>query len=196
MISGLEAKLRAALGSGGINLMPRALPAEIQKLIDAVERLPAMSFVGRPEVVAYAVRASMRQTDLAPPLVDWLSSDVEDLATAFASVVGVSLVGIQLAAAIEDRSSRVDPGNLGHRLLTTYRGVGTEWLPPRVLAFVPPGWPLPGDVKGYRRQAAASMPGDGQASDGGPRRSPHDGFGISRHTAPWLFLSIDDYGNC
>ena len=100
-------------------------------------------------------------------LTAWLSSDIRELAAAFASVASVAFVSIQLARTIDDRY--LDREGFGHRVVTSYYGSDGHWLRPRILAFLPPQWPIPSGV--------------------GPQTG--QGAGTSR-----LLLSIDDYGLC
>ena len=171
--SSLDGRLRSAFRTGCVSLMAREVPAEIAALIGAVPvgGLPAIMTAGTPGAVAEAVHVALGALpSVSARLGTWLSSDIGELATAFASAAGVALVGVQLAPAIDDRSLGHDGfghDGFGHRLVTSYRGTDGSWLRPRILAFLPPEWPVPPSVC----RGAGQAPGAGS-----------------------LLLSIDDHG--
>ncbi len=63
----------------------------------------------------------------APATVDLLM-DIERLATIFAGLIRTETVGIRLEAITGPACHRWHADAVGLRLLTTYRGPGTEWL--------------------------------------------------------------------
>ncbi len=179
--------------------MPRTLPLGIQDLMNdvPVALLPALTFEGTPEAVVRAVCQGLALSGFGPPgLAEWLCSDIEELASVFASVTGVALIGLQLASIVVDRPPRFDVDTLGHRLVTTYRGIGAEWLPPGVLAVLPPGWPLPAEVSRRYEPDPHSVLRDGEHSTAEAPTPLHGSPSHEGRGGAKLLLSIDDYGHC
>ena len=193
----LDTRLRSAFRSRCVSLMGRAVPEDIETLIESipVDRLPAIGAAGTPCAVAKTVRLGLSTTEFGPPqLIDWLCTDIQEVSAAFASAAGIAFVSVQLAPFIEDR--HVDIDGLGHRVVTSYCGSEGAWIRPGILAFLPPEWPFP---PGVDRQIG---PEPGMIARRGLRSAL--GFSPTQRTSPpcdrtgpgRLLLSIDDYGRC
>ncbi len=60
---------------------------------------------------------------------EWLISDATSLVDRFTSLAGASLLRLSLGAVRDDQCRRFHVDYLRLRLVTTYAGPGTEWLP-------------------------------------------------------------------
>ena len=134
-------------------------------------------------------RAALGWLRPAGPSQPGFRPDVQDLAYLYVGATAATQVAVKLATDTDDDSSRFHIAGVDYRLITTYRGPGTEWVPPRALARSAPGRPLPPDaVRQLERGAVAILKGRRGATTEAPgllHRSP-----CSADT-PRLILSID-----
>ena len=80
-------------------------------------------------VVPGAWDATRAIAGVAQPAMDWLRSDVSQLLTRFSSLSGASRVRVLLRAVRTDACRKFHVDFVHLRLITTYLGPGTEWLP-------------------------------------------------------------------
>ncbi len=187
-----RALARSPLAGGPIALVHRDLPAAVAAALDAVapERLPRLRLRGAPEHMAAALKTRLHALGFGPPpeLADWLAEDVAALAKLYRSVTGAARVVVRLERVSGDACCRFHADNVRARLVCTYRGPGTEWLSPRMVARAPAGAPLPESaIRQLPRGAVAFLRG---TKEDGPallhRSPPISGTGLTR-----LFLAID-----
>ena len=114
----------------GVNLAvwERALPPDVGRWLDA---LCARATLDAGAVVALAsLDASPLLADAPPgPARDWWQRDVEALIARFAALAGVDHVEAHLGTVAHDKCRKLHADHVGLRLLCTYSGPGTRWLP-------------------------------------------------------------------
>ncbi len=64
-----------------------------------------------------------------PHLRAWLADDIARIAARFAALLGVDAVEAHLQTVRTDKCRRLHADHVGLRLLCTYSGPGTEWIP-------------------------------------------------------------------
>ncbi|MEN0076863.1 MAG: DUF1826 domain-containing protein [Paracraurococcus sp.] len=129
---------------------------------------------GRPEEAVAAVAEALPGR---PPFD--LLLDLHELSLCFAMLIGSETVQLRLCGIDGDGCKRFHADAVGLRLLCTYRGAGTEWLP---LAGAAAGRSLGGAAPPANRLpagAVALLKGEGLAPGRGcvhrsPPRGPHD----------------------
>lgn len=187
--------LRASLQAGPISLVPRTLDPAIAAALDGVppDHLPRLRAAGDEETLRRSIRNALAEVGFAPAwLSDWLLEDVIFLVRLYRDLIKVRKPGLRLEAVETDACSQFHADNVGFRLVTTYRGPGTEWLHPHTLALLPKGAPIPADcVRRLDRGDVAILRGSRNASAERPalihRSPPIAGSGVRR-----LFLAIDE----
>ena len=178
---------RLALQSGPISVIPRTLEPGVLKALDA---LPSACL---PHIRARSIDAALRSFGFAPPwLSEWLSDDVVFLARLFKNLVGAERVLVRLEAIQDNACQRFHTDNVRFRLVTTYRGPGTEWLSSADASILQEDHvSLVGKILRLDRSQVAVMRGARGATADRPgllHRSPRiAGSGTTR-----LFLAIDD----
>lgn len=111
----------------------RTPAAGLERWLDHLpaDRLPVGHFVGPVACVPARLETFC---DLAGaeacPERQALVEDVARLARAFAALSGGPLVDLRLDAVAHDSCWRFHRDHVGYRLNATYRGPGTQWLPP------------------------------------------------------------------
>ncbi len=187
-------RLRLSMQAGPICLLPRTLPFAVATALDQAdpEDFPRLDVSGPWMSVRRAAAAASAVEGRAAPVIHWLCDDVTALIALYVEATRSTSVLVRLMTVVDDerRSFRAAPGPF--RLVTTYRGPGTEWLPPRLLALTPQGRPLDaGAIRQLDRGTIAMMRGDkGATADraGVLHRSPA-GAGATR-----LCLTIEEAG--
>jgi Protein of unknown function (DUF1826) len=186
---------RQRLGSGAISTIPRTLEPFIADALDAVpaERLPNLRIVGPVHALPASVRRGLLAAGFGPGwLADWLVEDVTFLARLFQELTGASDLLVRLEAVDNDGCARFHTDNVRFRLISTYRGPGTQWIDPGILAEQPAGNDLSDHaVRQFDRGSVAIMRGGKDATPDCPgvlhRSPPIEGTGVTR-----LFLAIDE----
>lgn len=111
----------------------RSLPVPLADWLDSLppEQLPEAQFAGPAACVARRATAVCDLVGL-PDSVERraLVSDIAALAQAFAALVRSPDIDLRLEAVDHDSCWRFHRDHVGLRLNTTYRGPGTQWLPP------------------------------------------------------------------
>ncbi len=112
-----------------------------------------------------------------------------DLAYLYAGATSAKHVVVKLATDTDSDASRFDTADVDYRLVTTYRGPGTEWVPTRALARSAPGRPhSPDAIRQLDRGAVAIIKGERGATADAPGLLHR----LSRCAeTPRLSLSID-----
>lgn len=113
----------AAVREQGVNLALWHRPAP-----PAVRREAARLVAGAPFCVTAEGRPAMLGDALAP-LAPMLAADIARLAAAFAAVAGTITVHGRLEALTDEGCRMFHADAVGLRLLCTYAGAGTEWVP-------------------------------------------------------------------
>ena len=100
----------------------RSLPGSVEAWLDALDlaATPGLSLSLSPEAVA----GELKRSAFAP-----LAQDVAMLARLAATAGRTRAVRLKLEPVLGDRCSRWHEDHVVMRLLCTYRGPGTEWLP-------------------------------------------------------------------
>ncbi|WP_051341229.1 DUF1826 domain-containing protein [Azospirillum halopraeferens] len=135
--------LRAIAGPGvTLAIRERALPAAVASGIAAVR---ALSAVGAGfETTAARVRADLPGAVTAADAADRaalapLLRDVALLVRCFAGITGAARVTVRLEAVTGNGCRYFHADHVGIRLLCTYRGAGTLWLPDDAVNRAAPG---------------------------------------------------------
>ena len=145
----------------------RALPSCLQTWLDRMDAscLPHLRVLVRPGDLRRAVEPHLDEIGMPPgDMRDLLVGDVDDLVSAFAGIARSDLVDVRLERVSHDSCWKFHRDYVEARLLTTYRGPGTEWVQPihaeRALRaqkrFKGPlehgPWQRRGDIQGKRRR--------------------------------------------
>ncbi|MFG6668417.1 DUF1826 domain-containing protein [Halomonas sp. HNIBRBA4712] len=112
-----------------IAIMTRPLPADIAMSANAqcqTERAWQFSWLGD---VNDAFSADLRRHLPAPDAADALIDDIKTVASAIAFLFETETVGVRLRLLQSAMCPRFHCDNLPVRLVTTYVGPGSEWLP-------------------------------------------------------------------
>lgn len=111
----------------------RSLPVPLADWLDSLppEQLPEAQFAGPAACVARRATAVCDLVGL-PDSAERraLVGDIAALAQAFAALVRSPDIDLRLEAVDHDSCWRFHRDHVGLRLNTTYRGPGTQWLPP------------------------------------------------------------------
>ncbi|SEB09580.1 DUF1826 domain-containing protein [Rubrimonas cliftonensis] len=165
--------------------------------IDALppERLPRLSTLTTPELVERVVHAACDSAGTPAGLHrDRLASDAAALALILSRVAAQPLIELRLEPVSTDKCSRFHVDSVRCRLLTTYRGAGTQYG-----AATPGGGNQPAEIRGLAAADAMLLRGalwPGAEFTGVLHRSPPiSGAGETR-----LLLVIDPvddvHGHC
>ena len=186
---------RQALHAGPICLMPRRLDPAVADGLDALapDDLPRFDVSGAPARVRAAVAAAVPTSERAIVL-DWPREDIIGLVDLYASATGCRSLRARLQVVADDMCRAFHVDNVAFRLVTTYRGPGTQWLAPRHLHEAQEGQPLgPEAVRQMPRGTVAILRGGKDATAERPallhRSPPIAGMGVVR-----LFLAVDEAG--
>jgi hypothetical protein len=195
------ARLRVSMQAGPICLIRRLLDAAVAEGLDHADpaTLPTLDASGTLDRIRSEIGSVLGPPDApAPddgtlaPALSWLRRDVLDLAGLFAAAVGVDRLRVNLQVVTACQCPRFHVDNVGFRLLTTYRGPGTEWVSSRALGGALPGAPLPPSaIRHMDRGTVALMRGGRDATPERPgvlHRSP----ALKRGGPVRLLLAISD----
>jgi hypothetical protein len=113
-------------------LWRRPLPPILAAWLEAIpfERLPAGSFLADRSSLATATQSLF--STVTPPGVGsrLLIEDIEELAFRFLRLSGSALVDVRLEAVDDNACAGFHRDRVSLRLITTYRGPGTQWVAP------------------------------------------------------------------
>lgn len=190
-----DAPLSSLERAGPISIFQRSLDHVIAEAIDELPAalLPSIRIDGDLAAIDRALRSAL--TDLRQWqswLEAWLREDIAFLARLFTELTGAASLAVRLEPVSDDACSRFHADNMTHRLVTTYRGPGTEWVSPRDAHLVQDG--ILTEVSA-RRQLERGWVG---VLRGAKRASP-DAPALLHRSPPLrkpdeirLFLAIDD----
>lgn len=105
----------------------RRLPAGLSKQCAQLEEAgwPSFQIATTPDEVATDLAAALPSRWTAGPLPD----DIVHLVTVYAGILGCSAIRLRLDSMSGDGCRFFHVDYVGLRLLCTYRGAGTQWLP-------------------------------------------------------------------
>jgi Protein of unknown function (DUF1826) len=114
------------------------------------------------------------------------------LGLVFEQLTGATRLCLRFDVIEDDACRKFHVATVRYRLVTTYRGPGTQWLSPHALATIPQGSAISSDaIKQLERGWVAVMRGSCGATADHPgvlhRSPPINGTGIAR-----LFLAINE----
>ncbi len=112
----------------------RSAPEASSQWLDALpsSQLPEGQFVAAPGCAAAPLRRMADRVSLrGSPERDWLIGDIAMLVDRFALIARCEMVKVRLEAIDHDACWRFHRDHVGLRLNATYRGPGTQWLPPQ-----------------------------------------------------------------
>lgn len=183
--------------TGPISLMPRALSADLSSALDGVAaaRLPQFRceclVADLPDTLQRVLGAFESEPHW---LWHWLAADITALGELYAGLTGARRLAVRLEVIDDDGCPRFHTDLVRYRLVTTYRGPGTQWIAPRMAArwAAAAGGPPDQDVRQLDRGWVAILRGDRDAAPDRPglyhRSPPIEEGGETR-----LFLAIDDH---
>lgn len=177
-----------------ISVMPRTLEPSIAAEFDAIPvvKLPNLRIAGDLNVILPALAEGLANVDFAPAwLSSWLTEDVGFLARMFQDLTGEAHLQFRLEVVDDDACTLFHTDNVRFRLVTTYRGPGTQWILPKARAMHVAGDDFPAEaIRQLARGEVAIMRGRQGETPECPgllhRSPPIKGTGIVR-----LFLAID-----
>jgi len=104
-------------------ILCRSVPGEIVEWLDALapDALPSARFIAPAERIG---------DELPKGCVPWLRNDIAALARDFAARAGGGELEVRLECIDDDACSRFHQDHVSMRLLSTYRGPGTQWVAP------------------------------------------------------------------
>ena len=111
----------------------RALPMCLQTWLDRMDAscLPDLRVLVKPGDLRRAVEPHLDDIGMpAGDMRDLLVGDVDDLVSTFAGIARSDLVDVRLERVSHDSCWKFHRDYVEARLLTTYRGPGTEWVQP------------------------------------------------------------------
>ncbi len=92
--------------------------------------MPHVSLVATSDNIATRVADVLATCTRAPPLArDVLASDLTMLGQIFSRTMNLSRFEVRIEAVSDNACSRFHRDNVTARLLATYRGPGTQWVP-------------------------------------------------------------------
>lgn len=178
---------------GPIGILQRTLDAEVARALEDVpsSRLPQARLTGWLGEIHDEVRdATLTMRRHEPWLAGWLVEDIGFLMRLFAEITGAVSLALRLEAVRGDACCRFHADNVVFRLVTTYRGPGTEWVSPRDARLVSDGHLLePAALRRLEPGWVAIMRGRKAGGNTPPllHRSPP----LGKNQPARLFLAID-----
>ncbi|PWB92986.1 DUF1826 domain-containing protein [Methylosinus sporium] len=180
---------RRLMQSRSICLLPRELEPRIAAALDTMRFAQPlrMRVTGAEETLPRALAAALAEAGFEAWLAQWLTSDVMRLARLYREATRASEIRVRLETIEDDACRLFHVDFVRFRLVTTYRGPGTQWIAPG-----PKADPVEeNSIRRLERGWVAIMRGEKAASAdlrALPHRSPPiAGTGIER-----LFLAIDE----
>ncbi|MBS0251151.1 MAG: DUF1826 domain-containing protein [Proteobacteria bacterium] len=111
-------------------LWQRLWDSQLVKQLDAlpISALPRFRVVSTPGEIHQSIRQLVSGVD-ENPVLSALTSDIEALTAHFANVIGIDEIAVRLDVIDHDACSLFHRDRAYARLLTTYLGPGTMWVP-------------------------------------------------------------------
>ncbi len=125
----------AMLRSGPVFIIPRQIPGGVACVLDDLPpgALPRMRFEGPVDGLKTHLRRAMAERLTQPRwLANWLVHDVVDKAEFVTQLTGAPALRVRLEVVEDDHCSGFHIDDVRLRLVTTYRGPGTQWVAPRM----------------------------------------------------------------
>ncbi|WP_024879897.1 DUF1826 domain-containing protein [Methylosinus sp. LW3] len=181
---------RRLMQSRSICLLPRTLEPRIAETLDAMSLAQPLRLrvTGAEEALPRALIDALDEAALGPKwLAEWLANDVIRLARLYREATRAGELRVRLETIADDACRLFHVDFVRFRLVTTYRGPGTQWIAPG-----PEADPLAeNSIQQLERGWVAILRGEKAASADIPalphRSPPIAGTGIER-----LFLAIDE----
>lgn len=125
----------AAIKDAAVQLaiLERSLPAHLGAWLDALKpaQLPQFRVLVRLDECRQAIAPLMASgMPAASPMTDALADDVQSLVALFARLAGCDTVDIRLERIVGNACWKFHRDHVPVRLLTTYRGPGSQWVAP------------------------------------------------------------------
>lgn len=182
-------------GAASLGILRRRLDPAVAAVLDdlAPENLPDLRTEGPVGQICEELRLGLEETGFGPDwLAAWFLEDVRTLAGLYRRVSGADEIVLRVEAIGTDACRRFHADNVRLRLVTTYRGPGTQWLSPRRFPRLPEDGRVPAAaIRQFGRGTVAVLRGSRNATPGRPgllhRSPPISGTGVTR-----LFLAIDE----
>lgn len=114
-------------------LWQREIPNEVQTWLSKLTQVPAedIRFTVKPEAFEEVFNPMQASLPLSKGIgALWLIKDMGALVRAFAEVAGASCVEVRLEWIDGDGCWKFHQDYVSYRLVATYDGAGTEWVPP------------------------------------------------------------------
>lgn len=173
-----------------ICLLPRELEPRIAEAFDrmTLARPVRLRVAGAEETLPHAIAEALADAGVAPDwLAEWLVNDAMRLARLYREATRAGELRVRLETIEDDACRLFHVDFVRFRLVTTYRGPGTQWIAPS-----PQADPLAEEpIRRLERGWVALMRGEKAASAELPalphRSPPIAGTGVDR-----LFLAIDE----
>ena len=132
---GQEASVLGGVQEPGVELAVwrRSLPADLTRWLEALpgDQLPDGRVLCGVDDLRAAVASLIAPAGASEPMRGLLIDDIEALARRFARLAGCEAVDVRLERVDDDGCAAFHRDCVPLRLLTTYRGRGTEWVEPR-----------------------------------------------------------------
>ncbi|MBG0811536.1 DUF1826 domain-containing protein [Methylosinus sp. H3A] len=181
---------RNLMQSRSICLIPRELEPGVAAALDATTLASPLRLrvTGEEETLRRALAQGLADAGLEPAwLAEWLVSDVMRLALLYREATRAGEIRVRLETIADDACRLFHVDFVRFRLVTTYRGPGTQWIAP-----APGADPLAEEpIRRLERGWVAILRGEKAATAEAPaqphRSPPIAGTGVER-----LFLAIDE----
>lgn len=127
--TGASADVLRALARPDVNLVTwrRQVPAQVASSLAAWARRPSMLFEREIAVARYELARAT--AGMAAAARRWLTVDVALLVARFARLAGADRLVLRFGVIRGDQCRKFHEDYVRYRLITTYVGPGTEWVP-------------------------------------------------------------------
>lgn len=155
-------------------LWERTWSQDLVAKLDTLSVLPRARFAARPENAEIAVELALSQSGCCDDALSRaLALDIEGLITRFANATKAGEIEVRLEAICDDACRLFHVDRARARLVTTYLGPGTEWVPTHCAAeAIHNQETYGGPIHQMPRFAIGLFPGSLSPSGGLAHRSP------------------------
>lgn len=114
-------------GATDLVIWRREPPASVGELLDGLDpdQLPNVRIDTNVDSLGAAIGG-----ETWTPACSWVRNDIPRLAARFAAITGEAHLSVRLQPVGSDACRFLHHDYVAHRLVCTYRGRGTQWLPP------------------------------------------------------------------